>query len=386
MNFIKNTSCYGLMLVLLLVGCSSNGQQAKKDGGWEVIVTGKVGFPQPNGTITITELNKSGNGWQDTIKLKSNYTFSKKVKIKEPGYYKINFYNRQAVDFILFKNNVEIHVDGNEPGGFYEIKGSPDIELIRYAQTTINGVQSSPEAQKLIADFNKAQAANDQKAVVAIQQEYQKLVNSARDKVAETLAKSPPSLGVINILQGQMIDKDDYMDLYLATADKLKKEWPDYTHAKDFIEMVEKMKITAVGQLAPEISLANPDGKVIPLSSLRGKYVLVDFWAKWCGPCRRENPNIVRAYNTYKDKGFTVYGVSLDRSKEDWLQGIREDGLTWTHVSDLKYWQSEAAKTYNITAIPFSLLLDPNGVIIEKNLRGAELDAKLEEIFKKNAN
>jgi peroxiredoxin len=178
-----------------------------------------------------------------------------------------------------------------------------------------------------------------------------------------------------------MLDKDEYFDVYLATAEKLAKEWPDFAHAKDFVSMVDKMKALAIGQLAPEISLPNPDGTVVPLSSLRGKYVLVDFWAKWCGPCRRENPNIVRAYNQYKDKGFTVYGVSLDRSKADWLQGIQEDGLTWTHVSDLKYWQSEAAKTYNITAIPFSLLLDPNGKIIAKNLRGQALDEKLEEVL-----
>jgi peroxiredoxin len=171
------------------------------------------------------------------------------------------------------------------------------------------------------------------------------------------------------------------MNVYVSTAEKLKKEWPDYSHAKDFIAMVDGMKVTAIGQMAPEISLPDPDGKIIPLSSMRGQYVLVDFWAKWCGPCRKENPNIVRAYNKYKDKGFTVFGVSLDRSKEDWLQGIREDGLTWTHVSDLKFWQSEAAKTYNVTAIPFSILLNPEGVIIAKNLRGAALDEKLEEIF-----
>jgi peroxiredoxin len=145
--------------------------------------------------------------------------------------------------------------------------------------------------------------------------------------------------------------------------------------------MVENMKKLAIGSPAPEIALPDPDGNVVPLSSLRGKYVLVDFWAKWCGPCRRENPNIVRAYNKYKDKGFTVYGVSLDRTREDWLQGIREDGLTWTHVSDLKFWQSEAARTYNINAIPFSLLLDPNGIIIAKNLRGEALEKKLSEVF-----
>jgi peroxiredoxin len=167
----------------------------------------------------------------------------------------------------------------------------------------------------------------------------------------------------------------------VQVAEKLKKEWPGYSHANDFIEYVDKMKLTAVGQPAPEIALPNPQGQVVSLSSMRGKYVLVDFWAKWCGPCRAENPNVVRAYQKYKDKGFTVFGVSLDRNKEDWVQAIKEDNLTWTHVSDLKYWQSEAAKTYNITGIPFSVLLDPSGVIIAKNLRGAALEAKLEEIF-----
>ena len=190
-----------------------------------------------------------------------------------------------------------------------------------------------------------------------------------------------PSLAVINLLQTNVLDKDQYYLTYLDVAEKLKKEWPTYSQSKEFISYVDKMKLTAVGQPAPEISLPTPEGQVIPLSSMKGKYVLVDFWAKWCGPCRQENPNVVRVFQKYKDKGFTVYGVSLDRKREDWLQAIKEDNLTWTHVSDLKYWQSEAAKTYNITGIPFSLLLDPNGVIIAKNLRGAALEQKLAEIF-----
>jgi peroxiredoxin len=196
------------------------------------------------------------------------------------------------------------------------------------------------------------------------------------------LKEQPASLGLINILmESNSLDRDRYFDLYVSTAEKLKKEWPDYEVTKEFNEYVEILKVTAVGVMAPEIELPNPEGTEVKLSSLRGKYVLVDFWAKWCGPCRRENPNVVRAYNKFKDKGFEVFGVSLDRTKEDWLQAIAEDGLTWTHVSDLKYFESQAAKDYNITAIPFSILVDPQGKIIAKNLRGRALDKKLEEVL-----
>ncbi len=141
----------------------------------------------------------------------------------------------------------------------------------------------------------------------------------------------------------------------------------------------------ALGATAPEFAEADTAGKVISLSSFRGKYVLIDFWASWCGPCRRENPNVVKAYNTYKGKNFTILGVSLDRpnAKDKWLAAIHKDGLTWNHVSDLKFWDSKAAGLYAVRGIPQNFLLDPNGKIIGKNLRGEDLQNKLAELFGK---
>ncbi len=380
---MRVTAVIVLSTIFFFIGCSTNGQQTKREHEPFVTIRGKVNYPQ-QGAVTITELVKSGQGWQDTVTIRKDGTFTKRIVVKEPGYYRINFYNQQQADVILDKADIEVYADGNNRQGFSEVKGSPDIEIIRKAQTVMQTLQSTADFVTINNEYQQAQQANNQKRMIELQQQYQAMADKATDQIAEMVRQAPASLGVINLLQsGQTLDKDKYFDVYVHVAEKLKKELPNSAHAQEFVATVEKDKVLAVGQVAPEISLPDPDGKIVPLSSLRGKYVLVDFWAKWCGPCRRENPNVVRAYNTYKDKGFTVYGVSLDRNKQDWLQAIEEDGLTWTHVSDLKYFQSAAAATYNITYIPFSILLDPEGKIIAKNLRGAELDKKLEEIFKK---
>lgn len=146
---------------------------------------------------------------------------------------------------------------------------------------------------------------------------------------------------------------------------------------------VSAQKKTSLGAMAPEFALADTSGNKIPLSSLKGKYVLLDFWASWCGPCRDENPNVVQAYQKFKDKGFTVFGVSLDRDRKSWINAIKADNLTWGHVSDLKYWSSEAALLYGISSIPRNFLLDPQGKIIARDLRGPALIEKLTEIFTK---
>jgi peroxiredoxin len=147
---------------------------------------------------------------------------------------------------------------------------------------------------------------------------------------------------------------------------------------------IEKAKQVGIGSVAPDFTQNDTLGIPVALSSFRGKYLLIDFWASWCGPCRQENPNVVAAWQKYKDKGFDVLGVSLDQptGKERWMKAIHDDKLTWTQLSDLKYWKNEVAVSYGIQAIPQNYLLDPNGVIIGKNLRGEALQSKLASLFK----
>jgi len=163
----------------------------------------------------------------------------------------------------------------------------------------------------------------------------------------------------------------------LLTGEALESQF-----AKNLSTAIARDKVGAIGSPAIDFTQTDTAGNNVSLSQFKGKYVLLDFWASWCRPCRMENPNVVAAYNTFKNKNFTVLSVSLDEKRESWLNAIKMDGLNWTHVSDLKYWSNDAARQYNIQSIPQNYLIDPNGVIIAKNLRGEALIAKLKELLK----
>ena len=187
----------------------------------------------------------------------------------------------------------------------------------------------------------------------------------------------------------QQIKPEFYLDAYKALDKGLCEKYPNNSDVKSFHGMIQQTEMMVsrtqaikVGVEAPELILPMPNDKDLPLSALRGKVVLIDFWASWCGPCRKELPNVKRCYEKYKNKGFEILGVSLDKNRDEWIEAISKEGLTWPQVSDLKFWQSEACQIYAVQSIPYTVLIDKKGIIIATDLRGADLDKKLAEVLK----
>lgn len=232
----------------------------------------------------------------------------------------------------------------------------------------------------LYKEYQTAEQANDTAKKNAIDKQINALETQMTDDQKAFVKNNPSSFFTPLLLSNLSYDMN-VADLESA-VNALDTAVQKVQIVKDLKEQVKALKLVAVGQQAPDFTMNDPEGKPVTLSSKIGsKLLLIDFWASWCGPCRQENPNVVKVYAEYHKKGFDILGVSLDRSKEDWVKAIADDKLTWSHVSDLKYWDNAAAKMYAVRAIPSNVLLDETGKIIDRNVRGEALAKKVAEVL-----
>jgi len=347
------------------------------------VITGKVKSPMGKSKIQLWKIQNNNMVPLDSVALDKNNTFTFKGSVKEPDFYVLNFYNTQKVLIVVENATITVDVDGNSPTGAVAMKGTPVMEDMQKINSWLTSVQQKvgqlqKEMQTAALSKSESGRRNVEKKMAAVREE-----NTRQFKTMVSQMK--PSLAVWYALNNGVLNPEEEYKFLLPIVADLKKAMPASKYKPDFdsytAQLEEFGKAIQIGQDAPEIALNSPDGKQIKLSSLRGKYVLIDFWASWCGPCRMENPNVVRIYNKFKDKNFEIYGVSLDRNREDWLKAIEKDQLTWPHVSDLKFWSSEAAQAYGVRSIPATYLIDPKGKVIAKNLRGETLESKLTEII-----
>ncbi|MXV15113.1 redoxin domain-containing protein [Pedobacter sp. HMF7056] len=320
----------------------------------------------------------------------------------------------QVIDSAILNEKQEFRFTRNEPEpDFYVISiGEKNFQVIaqngdvidfktNMTDTTGNYSIEGSEASAQIREFNQLSVKYG-KVYTRLQKEFERVVTAnpaAKDSVYNALmpefqanmdafAKEALAFGDKNKnnLAGfyavGSLNAEVYEQEMIRYAEEIKPLFPGNKAVQSFVEKMLEVKSVSVGQHAPAFEIPGVNGKPVKLSDFKGKYVLVDFWASWCVPCRQENPNVVKTYNLYKDKGFTVFGVSLDEDKAAWQKAISDDQLTWTHASDLKGWKSAPAALYKVSGIPASFVLNPEGVIVAKNLRGEQLEEFLKKTLK----
>ena len=375
MQFRKAFNVLLFVSILTFLSCGENPSNGTEKIKISVKIDGsgnydEVRLQKVNSDYSI-ELVESANFVEDEIEFN--------IFVFESTLFRLDFMGYTSLDLILDKSDVDIFVDDSNSLFEFTVNGSDDTEILKSIENKITNYRS--EIRELNINFVEASQNRDFELVNSIQSEFDFKKNQFELSLKDYLSSAKSSLAVL--VTADYLDIEENLIFWETIYNNYTEEFKDNSYFKNFENKLIKIKSISIGSVAPDIILNDTSGVPISLASLRGKYVLLDFWAAWCRPCREENPNIVENYNNYKSYGFDVYQVSLDRTKEDWVRGIKQDKLPWINVSDLKYYQSEAAELYNVDRIPSAFLLDPDGKIIAKHtdLRGPNLSRKLAEIF-----
>ena len=371
---------YILLLPVLAVLAACN------NGANKFTVVGDIaGMPEAD--VYLEEMSVENLVVIDSVHVGADGKFELSGSAPEPRLYRLRFPDSRFILLSIDQGTVKVTANWDNIEN-YEVTGSAGSESLKKLLLIMREHMRDLQEMQIVIDTLR-RSGNEEKLASAMGSMKNMNVSLTRyiEQYADTTQYLPNAIFAAQILNPQA--EGAFLEAFVQS---LPSRFPDSKLAADFTVKYEQMTAAinqqrqapqgpGAGAPAPEISLPAPDGKQVTLSSFRGKYVLIDFWASWCGPCRQENPNVVKAFNEFKGKNFTILGVSLDEDKDKWLQAIKKDNLAWTHISDLKGWQSVAARDYGVNGIPANFLVDPNGVIIASNLRGPELSAKLAEVL-----
>jgi thiol-disulfide isomerase/thioredoxin len=366
------------LLSVFLFSCSSLFAQKATD---PVIINGTLIEKGAYKQIFLDTLNGQNPWIFVSSDIDENGSFKLVAPITKTDIFRLRLDDKNYMMLILSPGEkISMKTRGSKLGGDAAIEGSTQTQLLYSAMNATQLYESQKAA--LNQKYNELQSSPKRDSLSAIIINEFRINDSLQKSTLKAqMEKNPSSLAWI-FFQDKLDMTNDF-DIISKTDEAMFKVYPDNAFVIQHHQQVEVERKTAVGSLAPEIALKDPDGNIRKLSSLKGKVVLIDFWASWCGPCRKENPNVVGIYGKYHDKGFEVYSVSLDKDRASWLAAIAKDNLSWpNHVSDLKYWKSEGAAMYGVTSIPATFLIDKKGRIVAKKLRGEELENKVKELCK----